>query len=112
MEVDKYIAGFDPEVQERLQIVRQTIREVVPDAEEVISYGMPAYKLGKVLVYFAAGKHHIGFYPTPSAILEFEPELQGLKYSKGAVQFANDKPLPLELIRKMTAFRNHEVNQK
>jgi len=107
--VDKYIATFPLEVQEKLQQIRKTIIQVAPDAEEVISYGMPAYKQGKVLVYFAAHKSHIGFYPTSSGIQVFSKEFTDYKWSKGAVQFPYAKPLPLDLVEKITRFRVSEI---
>lgn len=85
----------------------------MPDAEESISYGMPAYKLnGKALVYFAAFKNHIGFYATPSGHSEFTMELSKYKQGKGSVQFPLDKPLPSGLITKIVKFRVKENLQK
>ncbi len=104
-EVDAYIAGFPPEVQNQLQSIRLCIQKAVPNAEEVISYGMPAYKQGKVLVYFAGYKNHIGFYPTGSGISAFQEEISKYKNSKGAVQFPIDKPIPKTLVTQMTKFR-------
>jgi uncharacterized protein YdhG (YjbR/CyaY superfamily) len=91
-----------------LEQLRSTIKKTVPDAEEVISYKMPAYKLHGILVYFAGNKHHIGFYPTPSAIEKFKEELTAYKHSKGVIQFPINKPLPFDLIAKITAFRVQE----
>lgn len=99
------MAKFPPEVQERMQILRTCIRKAAPKADEIISYQMPAYKFEKVLVYFAAYKNHIGFYPTSEPIVVFAEELNEYKHSKGAVQFAHDKPLPLNLIKKMVKYR-------
>lgn len=110
--VDKYIATFPLEVQEKLQQIREVIIHAAPDAEEVISYGMPAYKQGKVLVYFAAHKSHIGFYPTSSGIKEFSKDLSDYQWSKGAVQFPYSQPLPLDLVEKITRFRVSEIKQK
>lgn len=106
--VDQYIATFPLETQALLEQLRSTIKKTVPDAEEVISYKMPAYKLHGILVYFAGNKHHIGFYPTPSAIEKFKEELTAYKHSKGAIQFPINKPLPFDLIAKITAFRVQE----
>jgi uncharacterized protein YdhG (YjbR/CyaY superfamily) len=104
--VDEYIKDFPEEVQNLLIQVRSTIINVVPNAEESISYGMPAYKLnGKPLVYFAAFKNHIGFYATPSGHAAFEKELAKYKQGKGSVQFPIDKPLPLTLIAKIVNYR-------
>jgi uncharacterized protein YdhG (YjbR/CyaY superfamily) len=104
-EVDAYIAGFPLKVQNQLQSIRMCIQKAVPKAEEVISYGMPAYKQGKVLVYFAGYKNHIGFYPTGSGISAFQKEISKYKNSKGAVQFPIDKPIPKTLVTQMTKFR-------
>ena len=85
--------------------LRNEIKSVAPESIEVISYNMPAFKMKEVLVYFAVNKNHIGFYPTPSAIIEFKEELVPYKTSKGAIQFPIDKPLPYDLIRKIVKFR-------
>ena len=107
--VDDYIVTFPVQVQERLSLIRQTIKKAAPDAEENISYGMPAYKLfKKPLVYFAAFEKHIGFYATPSGHSEFTAELSKYKQGKGSVQFPLDKPLPLDLIFRITKFRVEE----
>lgn len=103
--VDEYIASFPKETQELLNEMRATIAKTVPKAEEVISYGMPAFKLRTVLVYFAGYKNHIGFYPTASGIREFQEKFGDYKSSKGAVQFPLDKPLPVKLIKEITKFR-------
>lgn len=110
--IDAYILSQPKEVWNLLQHLRKAIAEAAPGAEEVISYGMPAFKQGKVLVYFAANKKHIGFYPTSSPIVHFANELKGYKTSKGAIQFPLDKPLPLTLIKKITRFRLKEMNEK
>ena len=102
---DEYIKSFPGETQKILEQMRATIRKAAPKAEEVISYAMPAFKQNGVLVYFAAYKTHIGFYPTPSGIEAFKDELSKYKSSKGAVQFPIDKPLPLALITKIVKFR-------
>jgi len=110
--IDEYIPIFTPDVQEKLKEIRSAIRAAAPQAEERISYQMPTYFLNGNLVHFAAQKHHIGFYPTPSAIQKFRGELSPYKYSKGAVQFPLDQPLPLDLIGRMVAFRVQENLQK
>jgi uncharacterized protein YdhG (YjbR/CyaY superfamily) len=110
---DAYIASFPKEVQQLLKQVRSTIKEAAPKAEELISYGMPAYKLnGRPLVYFAGYEHHIGFYPTPSAILAFKKELSIYKSAKGSVQFPLDKPMPVQLIKKMVKHKVAENLEK
>ena len=104
--VDAYISGFPEETQRLLQQVRAAIKEMAPKAEEVISYGMPGYKMNGMLVWFAAFKNHIGFYPRGSSAIEaFSKELEEYKTSKGAIQFPMDKPLPIALIKKIVKFR-------
>jgi len=107
-EVDLYIARFPDPAREMLMQLRATIQTAAPEAVEVISYGMPAYKQNGILVYFAAYKNHIGFYPTASGIEAFKPELSSFQWSKGTIQFPLDKPLPLELIAKVVSFRVEE----
>lgn len=103
--IDEYIAAFPPDVREKLEKLRKVIKEAAPGAEEKISYQMPAFYLHGVLVYFAAYKKHIGFYPTPAGIEAFKRELSEYKGSKGAVQFPLDKPLPYDLIKRIVEFR-------
>ena len=103
--IDQYIADFPIETQKLLQQIRETIHKAVPEAKEVISYGMPAFKQNTVLVYFAGYAKHIGFYPTGSGIEAFKEEFTQYKWSKGAVQFPLDKPLPLDLITRITKFK-------
>jgi uncharacterized protein YdhG (YjbR/CyaY superfamily) len=107
--VDAYIASCPETIREQLLQVRTVIRNAAPGAEELISYGMPAYKTqGRPLVYFAAFKNHIGFYATPTGHEAFKEELSKYKQGKGSVQFPTDKPMPLDLIRKIVEFRVHE----
>jgi uncharacterized protein YdhG (YjbR/CyaY superfamily) len=106
--IDNYISGFPKEVQILLEQIRATISNAAPGAEEAIKYAMPTFVLNGNLVHFAAFKNHIGFYPVPSAILEFEEELSGYKRSKGAIQFPLNQPLPLSLITKIVEFRVKE----
>lgn len=103
--IDLYIAEFPANVQQQLQKLRKIILKTVPNAEEIISYKMPAYKVHECLVYFAGYKNHVGFYPTGSGIAAFEHELGNYKYSKGAVQFEIDKELPCDLIVRMVEYR-------
>ena len=111
--VDDYIATFPPEVQNQLHKVRNRILSASPDAEEMISYGMPAYKVhGRVLVYFGGFKNHIGLYATPSGHKEFAEKLSGYKQGKGSVQFKYSEPIPLTLIADMVKFRTEENRLK
>lgn len=107
-DIDDYIAIQTPEVQILLNQMRQTIKKAAPEAEEVISYSMPAFKYHGMLVYFAAYKNHIGFYATPTGHSEFATELSVYKQGKGSVQFPLNKPLPLDLITKIVKFRAKE----
>lgn len=108
-----YIDSFSGIHRELLMQMRNTIKSEAADAEESISYGMPAYKIkGKALVYFAGYKNHIGFYATPSGHAEFEKELSVYKQGKGSVQFPIDKPLPLDLVARIVAYRINLVSKK
>ena len=111
-DVDSYIAAAPKTHQKLLTQLRTIVRKAAPAAEECISYGMPAYRDLGVLVYFAAFKAHIGFYPTSSAITAFEQELSAYKWAKGSVQFPLDRPLPVTLITKMVKFRVNETRTK
>lgn len=110
--IDEYITGVPVEVQAMLEKLRQTIRTAAPDATEKISYRIPTFYLNGNLVHFAAFKHHIGFYPTSSGVSAFQDELSKYKTSKGAIQFPLDKPLPLELVKKIVGFRVTENLKK
>lgn len=108
-DVDHYINGFPENIQLLLKQMRTIITETAPEAVEYIAYRMPAYKLNKKpLVYFAGYPKHIGFYATPSGHAEFAKELSVYKQGKGSVQFPVDKPLPVNLIRKIVEFRVKE----
>ena len=111
--IDEYISKFPKKSRDILEELRQVIKESASEAEETISYGMPAFKLnGKNLVYFAAWKNHIGFYPIPSAIEAFKMELFPFKQAKGSVQFPIDKPIPFDLVKKIVKFRVKENELK
>ncbi len=102
--IDDFISQFPPETQNILQQVRETIKAVVPEATEAISYGIPTFKLHGNLVHFSGYAHHIGFYPGSKGVKEFAIELSAYKTSKGTVQFPLDKPIPFDLIRRITEF--------
>ena len=110
--IDEYIAGFPKDVQEILEKIRKTIHEAAPEAEEAIGYQMPSFKLKGNLVYFAAFKKHIGFYPIPSGIEKFKAELSVYEQGKGSVQFPLDKPIPYNLISRIVLFRVEENLKK
>jgi uncharacterized protein YdhG (YjbR/CyaY superfamily) len=107
-EVDAYIRQFPAPVRSKLAAVRRTVRKAAPNAEELISYRLPAYRYHGMLVYFAAFKHHIGLYPTASGVRAFKADLDGFKTSTGAIQFPLDQPLPLDLIGKIVRYRVRE----
>jgi len=110
--VDQYISACSDNVRKRLTDLRTAIRKVAPDAVEKISYNMPAYTYKGMLLYFAAHKNHIGFYPMKTSIVAFEKELSGYNCSKGTIQFPLDKPLPVDLIARIVKFRIDENNAK
>lgn len=111
--VDTYINQFEGDVKKRLLLIRQTIKKEVPDAKEGIMYGLVGYKShGKPLAYFGGFDHHIGFYATPSGHAAFQAELSKYKQGKGSVQFPLDQPLPLELIKRMVAYRRDTLSPK
>lgn len=103
--VAEYIAQFPPEVQQILNTLRKMVKEIAPEAEERISYGMLGYYYHGPLVYFAAHRNHIGFYPTPSGIEAFEKELAEYRNAKGSVQFPYKKPMPYDLMRRIIEYR-------
>jgi len=107
---DEYISSFPTETQTILKKIRETIKEEAPNATEKISYGMPTFYLNGNLVHFAAFKKHIGFFPAPSGIDQFEKELSKYRTGKGTLQFSYEE-IPYDLIRKVVKFRIME-NQK
>ncbi|WP_336962445.1 iron chaperone [Chryseobacterium contaminans] len=113
--IDDYILLFPINVQEKLLELRKVLHSQIPDLEEYIGYQMPAFKYkGKPLVYFAAYKKHIGFYPGAEGIKNFETDFaeRNYKFSKGAVQFPIDEDIPLDLINKIVSFKIKEIEQK
>ena len=110
--IDQYIETFPKEVQVILEKLRGTIKGAAPEAEEKISYQMPTFALKGNLVHFAAYKHHIGFYPTPSGIETFQKELSAYESAKGSVKFPLSDPLPYDLITKIVKFRVKENLEK
>ena len=111
--IDEYIASFPKEVQGVLQQIKEAIKEAAPEAEETISYNMPAFELNGILVWFGAFKNHVGFYPRKSAIEQFKGDLADYQVSKvqGTVKFPLNKPIPVDLIKKIVRFRVKENQQ-
>ncbi len=110
--VDEYIALFPDETAEKLTEIRQIIKTVVPQAEEKISYNIPAYFLNGMLVYFAGFKNHIALYPFTQTNTELDMELKEYKSGKATIQFKLNKPLPTKLITKLVKFRVNESLKK
>jgi len=113
MSIDDYIAQFPPSTQELLRQVQQTIRQQVPEGtQEVISYGIPTFKLNGNLVHYAGYQNHIGFYPGASGIKNFADKISAYKNAKGSVQFPLAKPIPFPLITEIVQFRvNEDLNK-
>ena len=110
--IDAYITSCPKERQPVLNELRNAIKDVLPEAEEMIKYGIPTFYQKENLVHFSNAKNHIGFYPTPSGITHFEKELSSYKTSKGAVQFPANQELPLALIKEICLWRLEEVGLK
>lgn len=106
-DVEQYISQFDPEIQARLEILRELFFEVFPDTEESLRYKMPAFKVGKHHLYFAAYKKHIGFYPV-YGLTELEDEIleYRAKNTKDSLHFDHYKPLPIDLIKKIIKLKS------
>lgn len=108
--IREYMEQFPKETQNILRNIYAIVKREAPKAEEKMSYGMPTFVLnGRNLVHFAGYKQHIGLYPTPNGITQFEAELQKYKHAKGTIQFQLDEPIPYDLIRKIVAFRVQET---
>jgi uncharacterized protein YdhG (YjbR/CyaY superfamily) len=115
-DVEAYLAKVPAEQRAALEKLRKAIKSAAPKAEELISYGMPAYKYRGVLAYFAAFKNHCSFFPAGKLILKmFERELEEFDVSGGTIRFTADKPLPATLVRKIVKARikqNEERSKK
>jgi uncharacterized protein YdhG (YjbR/CyaY superfamily) len=103
--IDEYISAFSPEVQAILERIRQVVRSAAPDAQEAISYQIPAFKLNGVLVYFAAFKKHIGFYPPVRGDARLEKAVSPYAGEKGNLRFPLDQPIPYALIERIAKLR-------
>ena len=111
-EVDEYIEKFSGETRLRLEKLRKLIHDTSPDAVESISYGLVGYKRnGKPLVYFGGFEKHIGFYATPNGHEAFAEDFAKYKQGKGSVQLPLDRPLPLELIKRVVEYRNQQTEK-
>ena len=111
--IDEYISAFPQNVQKILEQLRATIKKAAPEAEETISYAIPAFKLkGRILIYFAGYKNHIGLYPAPRGKEAFKEELSLYKGGKGTIQFPLSQPMPLQLVARIVKFRLKENEEK
>lgn len=110
--VAAYIQATPVAARAKLKQMRASILAAAPGATESLKWGMPAVSQKRILVTYAAFAHHIGFYPTPSAVAEFAPQLSRFKTAKGSIQFPLDQPLPLALVREITAFRVRQSQEK
>ncbi len=106
--IDDYIGGFPQDVQAILQKIRLTIRQAAPDAQETLKYHMPTFILKGNLVYFAAFKNHIGFYPPAGGPEELKREISAYEGPKGSLKFPLDQPIPFDLISRIVKFRVKE----
>ena len=106
--ITEYINAAPKEAQKKLREMRACIRAAAPGAKESLKWGMPAFSYRRILVTFASFEHHIGFYPTPSAVRAFANDLSKYAKASASIRFPLEKPLPLPLIRKITAFRVRE----
>jgi uncharacterized protein YdhG (YjbR/CyaY superfamily) len=107
--VEEYFSSVSPDARKKLIEISRIVKKVVPSAEEVISYNMPAFKYYGILIYYAAHKEHIGFYPANSSlIIKLKDELLGFETSKGTIKFPIDKPLPVMLIKSIIEIREKE----
>ncbi len=110
--ITEYINAAPKEARDKLHEMRACIRKAAPGAKESLKWGMPAFSYQRILVTFAGFNHHIGFYPTPSAVKAFATDLSRFKTAKGSIQFPLEKSLPLPLIRRITEFRVRESNEE
>lgn len=106
--IDEYIEACPEEIHGLLQEIRRTIQGAAPEANEKIAYGIPTFTFHGNLVHFGGFKDHIGFFPTASGVEAFKEELGDYAVSKGTVRFPLDKPLPLDLVRKIVKFRTKQ----
>jgi uncharacterized protein YdhG (YjbR/CyaY superfamily) len=110
-DIDRYLATLDEPKRSTLEALRTSILEIVPEAEQTISYGMPAFRVsGKTVAGFAAFKNHLSYLPHSGSVLsEVDDDLAGYERSKGALRFAIDEPLPKPLVRKLVITRMRQL---
>jgi len=112
--IDEYLDALDEQKRTTLQELRQTIHGIIPNAEECISYGMPAFRLeGKIIAGFSAFKNHLSYLPHSGSVLqELSDDLAGYESTAGSLHFPSDQPLPKALVRKLIAVRLKEVRRR
>jgi uncharacterized protein YdhG (YjbR/CyaY superfamily) len=110
--VDQYISAFPAETRNKLEEIRRIIKKAAPEAVELISYNIPAFKWHGMLAYYAAWQGHIGFYPTASPIEAFKKELVAFESAKGTVKFPMEKKIPIGLVTRMVKFKVKENQEK
>jgi uncharacterized protein YdhG (YjbR/CyaY superfamily) len=110
--VEAYLAALPSDTRDILEEIRAIVKEAAPNAEEVVSYGMPSFRQNGMLVCYAVNKNHIGLYPTPSPIIAFKDELAKYQTSKGAIQFPIEKAIPKGLVKKIVKFKLKENEEK
>lgn len=109
--VREYIDQAPNGTQEKLRELRACLREVALDAEESLKWGTPAFSLDRILFTYGGFKQHVGFYPTPAAIEEFEEELEAYETSKSTIKFPLGDPLPVDLVQEIAAFRVKDLKE-
>lgn len=109
---DEYLAQFEPPILARLLAVRALFQSLLPQASEVMKYGIPTFVMKKNVIHYAGYKNHIGIYPGAGVIAHFHNELKGYTTSKGTVQIPHHMPLPEDLLRKLVAYRLKEMQGK
>ncbi len=109
--IEEYIASFPKKTAQKLQAIRKLVRTLAPEAQEVISYNMPAFKLNGILLYFAGYANHIGVYPYPATLVKFSKELADYKSGKSTIKIPLSEQVPLDLLKKVITYRIEEKRQ-
>jgi len=110
--MEEYINSYEGEIKNKLITIRDTVMSIIPESKQIISYGMPAFKLKEYIVYFAVCKNHIGFYPTNEPIEYFKEELSNYETTKGSIHFKLNEDIPVDLIKKIVLFRLEMIKKK
>jgi uncharacterized protein YdhG (YjbR/CyaY superfamily) len=113
-QVDEYLSGLEEPKRSTLQALRTTILKIVPEAEQVISYGVPAFRVqGKTIAGFAAFRNHLSYVPFSGSVLaQLGDELEGYEMTKSSLHFSIDTPLPRALVEKLIAVRLAEIGKR